>query len=232
MAEEKRMTVVEHLEELRWRMIKAAIALVATTLFSLIFASRFLKILLAPAEGVKPIFLRPTEGFVTYLRVAFISGVALAMPIILYQAIRFIAPGLKSQEKRYLYIILPGATISFVMGIAFAYFAMLPFALRYLLKFGSDIAEAKWAIGEYISFVTTLMLWVGVVFETPLLMFSLAKLGIVTPKMLSRGRKYAALAIAILAAVITPTTDPFNMMVVMVPLLFLYEFGILLAKLA
>jgi len=231
MAEEKRMTLIEHLEELRGRLIKSAIALAVTTLASLIFTGRLLKILVAPA-GIKPIFLRPTEMFVTYMRVALISGTALAMPVIVYQMIRFVLPALKPHERRYLYIIVPGATFSFLLGLAFAYFAMLPFALRYLLSFGGNIAEAKWAIGEYISFVTKLLFWVGVTFETPLLVFFLAKLGVVTPEMLARYRKYAIVAIAVLAAVITPTPDPFNMMVVMVPLLILYEIGVLLAKLA
>ena len=231
MAEEKRMTLIEHLEELRGRLIKSAIALAVTTLASLIFTGRLLKILVAPA-GIKPIFLRPTEMFVTYMRVALISGTALAMPVIVYQMIRFVLPALKPHERRYLYIIVPGATFSFLLGLAFAYFAMLPFALRYLLSFGGNIAEAKWAIGEYISFVTKLLFWVGVTFETPLLVFFLAKLGVVTPEMLARYRKYAIVAIAVLAAVITPTPDPFNMMVVMVPLLALYEIGVLLAKLA
>ena len=231
MAEEKRMTLIEHLEELRGRLIKSAIALAVTTLASLIFTGRLLKILVAPA-GIKPIFLRPTEMFVTYMRVALISGTALAMPVIVYQMLRFVLPALKPHERRYLYIIVPGATFSFLLGLAFAYFAMLPFALRYLLSFGGNIAEAKWAIGEYISFVTKLLFWVGVTFETPLLVFFLAKLGVVTPEMLARYRKYAIVAIAVLAAVITPTPDPFNMMVVMVPLLALYEIGVLLAKLA
>ncbi len=231
MAEEKRMTLIEHLEELRGRLIKSAIALAVTTLASLIFTGRLLKILVAPA-GIKPIFLRPTEMFVTYMRVALISGTALAMPVIVYQMLRFVLPALKPHERRYLYIIVPGATFSFLLGLAFAYFAMLPFALRYLLSFGGNIAEAKWAIGEYISFVTKLLFWVGVTFETPLLVFFLAKLGVVTPEMLARYRKYAIVAIAVLAAVITPTPDPFNMMVVMVPLLILYEIGVLLAKLA
>jgi len=231
MAEEKRMTLIEHLEELRGRLIKSAIALAVTTLASLIFTGRLLKILVAPA-GIKPIFLRPTEMFVTYMRVALISGTALAMPVIVYQMIRFVLPALKPHERRYLYIIVPGATFSFLLGLAFAYFAMLPFALRYLLSFGGNIAEAKWAIGEYISFVTKLLFWVGVTFETPLLVFFLAKLGVVTPEMLARYRKYAIVAIAVLAAVITPTPDPFNMMVVMVPLWALYEVGVLLAKLA
>lgn len=229
---EEEMTLIGHLEELRARLIKSVIALASATLLSLLFAPRLLKILIAPAGDIKPIFLRPTEGFVLYMRVAFISGAALAMPIILYQAIRFIIPGLRANERRYLYVILPGAAFFFLLGVAFAYFVMLPVALKYLLKFGSDIAEAKWAIGEYIPFVTNLMFWVGVVFETPMLMFFLAKFGIVTPKMLSGARRYAWLAIAVLAAIITPTADPFNMLLVMAPLLVLYEFGLLLAKLA
>lgn len=168
MAEEKRMTLIEHLEELRGRLIKSAIALAVTTLASLIFTGRLLKILVAPA-GIKPIFLRPTEMFVTYMRVALISGTALAMPVIVYQMLRFVLPALKPHERRYLYIIVPGATFSFLLGLAFAYFAMLPFALRYLLSFGGNIAEAKWAIGEYISFVTKLLFWVGVTFELSLI---------------------------------------------------------------
>lgn len=229
---EAKMTIIEHLEELRGRLIKSVIALVITTLFSLIFTQRILQILIAPAGGIKPIFLRPTEMFITYMKVALLSGAALAMPVIVYQFIRFVLPALKPGEKRYLIIIIPGATLSFLLGLAFAYFAMLPFALRYLLTFGGDLVEAKWAIAEYISFVTTLLFWVGVVFETPLLIFFLAKIGVITPQMLSRYRKYAILAIAVIAAVITPTPDPFNMMVVMVPLLILYEVGVLLAKLA
>ncbi len=231
MAEEKRMTVVEHLEELRERLIKSAIALAIATLASLAFTGQLLKVLIAPA-GIKPIFLRPTEMFVTYMRVALIAGAALAMPVIVYQMIRFVLPALTPRERRYLFIIVPGATFSFLLGLAFAYFAMLPFALRYLLAFGGDIAEAKWAIGEYISFVTKLLLWVGVTFETPLLVFFLAKLGVVTSGMLSRYRRHAIVAMAVLAAVITPTPDPFNMMVVMLPLWALYEVGVLLAKLA
>ncbi|HAL62501.1 MAG TPA: twin-arginine translocase subunit TatC [Chloroflexi bacterium] len=228
----KRMTIFEHLEDLRGRLIKSVIALLVTTLFSLIFTSRFLKILTAPMGNLQPIFLRPTEMIITYFKIALICGVALAMPVIIYQFVLFILPALKPKEKRYLYIIVPGATISFVIGLLFAYFALLPFAVRYLLSFGGDIARAQWTIGEYIGFVTTILLWIGVAFETPLVIFFLAKVGIVTPAMLSRYRKYAVLAAAVIAAIITPTPDPFNMMIVMVPLYLLYEAGALLAKLA
>jgi sec-independent protein translocase protein TatC len=232
MDDKRRMTIFEHLEELRGRLIKSIIALMVTTLFSLIFTSRFLKLLTAPMGNLQPVFLRPTEMITTYFKIALISGVALAMPVIIYQFVLFILPALKPSERRYLYIIVPGATISFVVGLVFAYFALLPFAVRYLLNFGGDIARAQWTIGEYIGFVTTILLWIGLAFETPLVIFFLAKLGIINPAMLSHYRKYAILAIAVISAVITPTPDPFNMMIVMVPLYLLYEAGVLLAKLA
>jgi len=230
-ADERQMTIIEHLEELRGRIIKCLIALAITTVLSFSFTSRIISVLIAPA-GIKPVFLRPTEMFVTYFRVALLAGVILAMPVIVYQVVQFVSPGLTSSERTYMRIIVPGATLSFVFGVMFAYFAMLPFALRYLLSFGSNLAEAKWAISEYISFVTMLLFWAGIVFEIPLMIFFLARLGIVTPSFLTKNRKFAVLIIAIVAAVITPTPDPFNMGVVMLPLLLMYEVGIMLAKLA
>jgi sec-independent protein translocase protein TatC len=232
MTEGKAMTIIEHLEELRDRLIKSAIALTVATLFSFVFAKKFLEILIAPMGQTLPVSPSPTTTIVVFARVALISGVALAMPVLVYQLISFIAPGLKRQEKRYLYLALPGATLSFVAGAAFAYFVMLPTAIPFLKGFLSDIIEPNWFIDKYISFTTSLLFWVGVSFETPLLIFFLAKLGIVTPEVLSRYRKYAILVIAVLAAVITPTPDPFNMLLVMAPLILLYEIGILLAKLA
>lgn len=228
---EGQMTIVEHLDELRDRLIKALIALAITTVLSFAFTSQILRLLIAPA-GIKPVFLRPTEMFITYFRVALLAGVILAMPALVYQAVQFVLPGLRRSERSYLLVIVPGATLSFVVGVSFSYFLMLPYALRYLLSFGGDLAEAKWAIGEYISFVTTMMFWSGMVFETPLILFFLARLRIITPQFLTRNRKFAVLIIAVVAAVITPTPDPFNMGLVMVPLLLMYEIGILLAKLA
>jgi sec-independent protein translocase protein TatC len=232
MTDEKEMTLFEHLEELRERLIKSAIALLITTVFSLLFSTQLIKIILAPAGNVRPVFLRPTEGVLTYFRVALLAGVALALPAITYQMARFVLPGLRPNEKRFLMLLLPGAAMSFVAGAAFAYFVMLPPSLRFLLSFGSEIAEATWAIGEYITFVTNLMFWTGVIFEAPLLAFFLAKLGIVTSEMLSSNRKYALLVNAIVAAVITPTPDPFNMMLVMAPLIVLFEVSVWVTRLA
>ena len=232
MAEDREQSIIEHLEELRGRLVKSAIALTVTTLFSFIFARQFLRLLIAPMGETPPVSLSPTTNIVVFAKVALISGVALSMPVLVYQLISFIAPGLTRQEKRYLYLILPGATISFVVGVAFAYFAMLPRTIPFLKGFLSDVIQPSWSIDKYISFITFLLFWVGVSFETPLLIFFLAKLGIVTPASLSHYRKYAILAIAVISAVITPTPDPFNMIFVMLPLIVLYEIGILLARLA
>jgi sec-independent protein translocase protein TatC len=203
-----------------------------TTLLSFVFARQFLQLLIVPMGETPPVSSSPTTNIAVFTKVALISGVALAMPVLVYQLIGFVAPGLTRREKRYLYLILPGATLSFVVGIAFAYFVMLPTAIPFLKGFLSDIIEPTWFIDRYVSFITSLLFWVGLSFETPLLIFFLAKLGVVTPEVLSRYRKYAILVIAVLSAVITPTPDPFNMILVMGPLILLYEIGILLAKLA
>jgi len=229
--DEAPMTIVEHLEELRRRLIWSLLALVIGTIVSLAFTTPIMRFLIAPA-GIKPIFLRPTEMFLTYFKVALFGGVILAMPILVYQLIRFVWPGLQTSERKYMVGIVPAATLSFVIGVAFTYFVLLPYALDYLLSFGGDLVEAQWAISEYVTFVTTLLFWSGVVFETPLIMFFLARLRIITPQFLSKYRRYAIVIIAVIAAVITPTPDPFNMGLVMVPLLLMYEIGVLLAKLA
>ncbi len=226
------MPLMEHLKELRNRLFRAFIALLITTLLSLIFTRQVLIFLIVPMGATAPQALKPTESIGNYMKVALICGVTLAMPFIVYQIGRFTAPGLTKKERRYLFVLVPGATICFVAGVAFAYFVMLPTAIPFLQGFMADIIKQQWAIGEYLSFVTSLLFWIGLAFELPLFVYFLAKLGIVDAKMLSKNRKYAVVIIAILAAVITPTVDPLNMALVMGPLIVLYEIGVLLAKLA
>ena len=230
--QQQELTLLQHLVEFRDRLVRAAIALVVTTLFSLIFARRALQLLIAPTGGSQPVALHPTENIVIYFKVALILGLVLAMPVIIYQFIRFIVPGLTPQEQRYLYVVVPGATVSFALGVAFAGLVMLPFSIHYLQGFMSDLIKPTYSIDRYISFVTTVLFWVGLSFETPLVIFFLAKMGVVNAQLLSRNRKYAILVVAVLAAVITPTPDPFNMLIVMAPLIVLYEIGVLLARLA
>jgi sec-independent protein translocase protein TatC len=231
MAIEGQMSIVDHLEELRSRLLKSIIAITITTLAAFAFTEKIMAYLIAPA-GIKPIFLRPTEMFITYFKISLMTGLIVAMPFLVYQLIQFLWPGLKGVERKYIRLIVPAATFSFVVGVLFTYYIILPFSLRYLVSFGGNLVEAQWAIGEYISFVTTLLFWSGVIFETPLIMFFLSRLGIVTPSFLSKNRKYAILIIAVVAAMITPTPDPFNMGLVMVPLLVMYETGIILSRIA
>lgn len=225
-----KMSIIEHLSELRDRLIKSVLALLVGTVLSLAFTPRFLEFLIAPMGGRRPISLKPTESIIIYFKVALICGAVLAMPVIVYQVIMFLLPGLTKTERKYLRVIVPGATILFAMGVAFASFVMLPFTIKYLQNFLADIIQPTYSIDYYISFVTTMMFWVGVIFETPLIIAFLARVGIVSPQMLTSNRKYAIVLIAVLAAVITPTPDPVNMALVMAPLLVLFEVGIILAK--
>ena len=227
----------EHLLELRRRIFIVLIFMAVGTIGCAFGADYLLSALVAPVGGVKLIALRPTEMFTLYLKIVLAAGLALTVPVIVYQLLRFIEPGLETMQERKLYRILvwwaiPFSGLFFLGGIAFSYFVMLPFSLKYLGGFGGRFAEAQWNISEYISFVLTIILWVGAAFETPLAMFVLSKANIVSSDKFAKVRKFAYVGIAVLAAVITPTPDAFNMLIVMVPLVGLYELGVLLSKLA
>lgn len=227
----------EHLLELRRRIFIVLIFMAVGTIGCAFGADYLLTALVAPVGGVKLIALRPTEMFMLYLKIVLAAGLALTVPVIVYQLLRFIEPGLETMQERKLYRILvwwaiPFSGLFFLGGIAFSYFVMLPFSLKYLGGFGARFAEAQWNISEYISFVLTIILWVGAAFETPLVMFVLSKANIVSSDKFAKVRKFAYVGIAVLAAVITPTPDAFNMLIVMVPLVGLYELGVLLSKLA
>ncbi|MGD8623176.1 MAG: twin-arginine translocase subunit TatC [Anaerolineae bacterium] len=227
------MPLLEHLKELRKRLTWAGLALLITTAVSFFFTPQVFELLMRPLPDEALLqALKPTETLGNYMKVALLSGAVLSMPVIVYQVGRFIAPGLTKEERRYLYLLVPGATLCFVTGVAFAYFVMLPAAIPFLQGFMSEMIRQDWAVGEYLPFVTSLLFWIGIAFELPLFVYFLAKLGIVDADMLSRNRKYAVVIIAILAAVITPTVDPLNMALVMGPLIVLYELGVILARIA
>jgi sec-independent protein translocase protein TatC len=227
---EAQMTLMQHLTELRDRLVKASIALLVATAISFIFASRLVDILTIPVGGREMLqSIEVTENIGIFMRVSLISGVVLAMPVIVYQLIRFIVPGLTREERRYLWIVVPSASLLFLIGVAFAYFVMLRAALPFLLSF-LDIPTAP-RPKSYFGFVARLMFWIGVSFQTPLILAFLARLGVITPETLKKNRKYAIVVIALIAAAITPTVDPVNMMLVMVPLFLLYELGVFLSRL-
>jgi sec-independent protein translocase protein TatC len=224
---------MEHMVELRDRLIKAVLGLAAGSIVGFIFAKQVLQLLIRPLpEAAKVVALTPTDSILSYFKVSLVIGVILAMPVILYQIMQFILPGLYPNEQRYLFYLLPAATVAFAVGAVFAGLVVVPFSVRYLSGFMADIIQPTYQVEGYIGFVTTLMFWIGVVFEMPLVLFFLAKLHIIDYRKLSGARKYAIVIIAVLAAVITPTPDPFTMMLVMIPLVILYEIGVQLARVA
>jgi sec-independent protein translocase protein TatC len=229
--------VTEHLIELRFRTIKAGLALIAASMVSVLFTGKVMQLLVRPAGDLKPVFLRPTELFFTYFKVALMIGVLLALPYILFQILAFISPAMEdAKEKRYfrnliLFGTVPG-TIFFIAGVVFCYTVMLPFALGYLQSFGADIAKPEWTIASYISFVLTFLLGMGLVFETPLIMFIAAKIGFMSARKYISYWRHAVVLIFVVAAVVTPTPDPFNLCLVAAPLLLLYGLGIVLSRFA
>ena len=232
MKEEARMSILDHLAELRDRLMKAVIALAVGVVAGTFVAPRLLRLLVAPLGEQVPIAIAPTEAPAVFFKVSLVIGLVVAMPVIVYQVFRFVAPGLRPNEKRYIIIGAPVAALSFAAGVVFASFVLIPAAMPFLRGFLAGIVEQRYSINNYISFVSTVLLWAGLVFETPLVMFFLAKLGVATPKGFGKARRVVVIGAAAAAAVITPTTDPVNMLLIMGPFLLLYELGILLARFA
>ncbi len=231
MQEEHEMTIFEHLAELRQRLIIAGLAILGGMCIALFFTWPVIDLLTKPA-GVQLSALRPTETFTVYMKVALTVGTALAMPVIIWQALLFVLPALHKHERRFLIFAVPGVTLSFCIGLTFGFLVVIPAAVRFLQGFGSDVVKANWSFEEYVSFVSSFLFWVGVTFETPLVLFTLAKMGVVTVAQLSRYRKYALLTAFIIAAIITPTPDPLNQTIVAIPIYLLYELGVLMARFA
>jgi len=225
------MTLLEHLEELRDRLIRSAIAVFAGAFIAAAFTNQILTLLIIP-YGEKLQILGPTEGIAIFFRVALTAGLVLAMPYLIYQFLMFILPGLEENEKRYVRWGVPVATLLFLIGVAFAWFILVPTAIGFLSTFQDDIFRAEWQSKQYIPFVTSIVFWIGVSFETPLILFIMTKVGLVTPQFLMKQWRFAVIIIAIVAAMITPTIDPFNMALVMLPLFALYGLSILLSYLA
>jgi sec-independent protein translocase protein TatC len=225
------MTLLEHLTELRDRLVRSAIVVFVTTMLAAAFTRNILDLLVVP-YGHRLQVLGPTEGIIIYFRVALTSGLVLSMPYLVYQLLMFILPGLEENEKRYIKWGVPSASLLFLIGVAFAWFIMIPAAVGFLSTFQTDLFIQDWQSKEYIPFVTSLLFWIGVSFETPLIIFIMAKVGLVTPQFLIKQWRFAVVIIAIAAAMITPTVDPFNMALVMLPLFALYGLSILLSYLA
>ncbi len=199
--------------------------------FSFAFARQLIEFLTQPLGGSQALVsIEVTENIAIYMRVALLSGVILAMPVIVYQVLSFVLPGLQGREKRWLLLGVPVASLLFFGGVTFAWFVLLPTAVPFLVNF-LDITTQVRPL-NYFDFITRIMFWLGLSFEMPLIAMILAKFGLVTARKLISGWRYAVVAIAVAAAAVTPTVDPVNMGLVMLPLAGLYLVSILLAAIA
>jgi sec-independent protein translocase protein TatC len=213
------------------------IAVVIGAGVSVVYFKPIVEILIRPAEGYLsntggPIYTEVTELLGVTVKVAMLGGLVLSLPILTYEIVAFVAPGLTRKEKGYLIFMVPGALVCFAIGAAFAYFALLPPMLKFLLTYANDVAVPMIRISTYVNLVVMLIFWMGLIFETPLIMFTLAKAGVIDADTMAKGRRLIVVVAFLLGAVITPTFDPVNQTMVAIPFLLLYELGLRLARFA
>lgn len=225
------MTFWEHVEELRGRLFIALVALALATGASFTFADQLIYLLAEPVGSIDTLqSIEVTENVAVFMRVALLSGFAISLPVILYELMAFILPGLKKNEKRWVFTAIFFGTILFFAGAAFSYLVMLPVSVRFLIEFLA--VETKPRLSSYINFITNLIFWMGMAFQFPIVIFTLAKLRVVSVQALAKGWRYSLVIIAVLAAMITPTVDPVNMAILMAPLFVLYLLSVLFAYIA
>ncbi len=223
--------LIEHIEALRRHLLRSILALIITTGISFAFANRVLEWLAKPIGGTGALqAIEVTESIGSFMRVSLMSGFVLAFPYILVEFFSFVNPGLKRQERVFILVAAPMALVLFLAGLAFSYYVMLPAALPFLLNFLGITTVPR--PSNYIRFVTGLMFWIGIAFQFPLIIYVLARLGVVRARTLVDGWRVAIVGIAVLAAAVTPTIDPVNMALVMAPMSALYFLSIGLAAMA
>jgi len=246
--EEYKMPLTEHLTELRKRIFISLGSVLLIFLASFNFSGEIFGALTLPLKAEmklsvttpyiqfteKPatslVFLAPAEAFWMHFKVAFMAAVVLSLPVIFVQFWKFISPGLLPKEKKYFLPFLFSAVILFTVGAVFCFVIVLPFAMTFLLGYKTAQLTPMLSVGSYIDFCLKFILAFGAIFELPLVIIFLTRFGIVTPSTLARNRKYAVLAAFLIAAVLTPTPDAFNQILMAIPIILLYEVGILLSR--
>ncbi|MFC1852005.1 twin-arginine translocase subunit TatC [candidate division CSSED10-310 bacterium] len=229
------MTYIEHLEELRRRLIISFIAILAMTVVCFLFAEELFKILISPLLYALPenkqrlIFTNLPEAFIAHLKIAFVAGLFVSSPIVLLQIWKFIAPGLYPHEKRYAFPFVFFSSSFFMIGGLFCFKQVFPWGFKFFLSFGNEYIEALPKISEYITFSLKLIVVFGLIFQLPILMYFLAKIGLVSGQLLSKNRKYAIMVIFIVAAILTPP-DVITQFMLAGPLIILYEISIVIAR--
>jgi sec-independent protein translocase protein TatC len=233
--DEKKLPLTAHLQELRKRLILSFIALGVGFFVCYAFKESLFDILAAPLIKMMPaggslIFTSVAEAFFTYMKIAFIAGLILTSPFVLYQIWGFVAPGLYQKEKKYVIPFVLGGSLFFALGVLFGYYVAIPIGFKFLLGYATDFIKPMPSMKEYLSFSIKFLLAFGLVFEFPVVLVLLARIGVIDAKTLARQRKYAILLIFVFAAVMTPP-DLISQVLMALPLMGLYELSILLSKL-
>jgi len=218
------MTLLEHLEELRRRILYALVALGVAAVFGFFFAQRVLDLLTRPVPEL--VFLAPAEAFVVQLKVALVTGCFLAAPVVFYHFWRFVRPALLPQEVKYVASAVGVSSVLFAVGVAFAYLVVVPVAMRFLLSFETPKLRPMLSINQYVGTVGAFLLACGVIFQLPVIMFFLTKLRVITPRLLMKNQRIAIVLVVIVAAVLSPP-DVFSQVLMAIPLLALFELGVL-----
>jgi sec-independent protein translocase protein TatC len=229
------MSFLDHIEELRWRIIYSLIGVLIFTIAAWIFIDPIIEVvLLKPARDANASLqnLRPFGQLFLYVQVAIVVGIVVSLPNIFYQLWQFITPALKKREQKYIIWIVFFSTFCFLSGIAFAYFVMLPLTMKFAAQFGTAEIANEFAIDEYMSIIISVMLAAGLVFELPMISFFLSRLGILTPTFMRKYRRHSFVIILILSAFLTPGADPVSQVILAVPLVLLYEISIFISKIS
>jgi sec-independent protein translocase protein TatC len=227
------MSFIEHLEELRGRLIRSLVALVIGTLLCWGFRTQIFRFLTQPLRqsqpGIQFIAIAPAEAFLLYMKMAVFVGIFVAMPYVLYQVWAFVSPGLHAHERRYVLPFIFFGSVFFIGGGLFGHYLLFPMTFGFLATFGGEEIKLMPRVEEYFSFYSWFLLGIGLIFQTPVVIFVLSRIGLVTPRFLMRHFKYAVLIAFIVAAVITPTPDAVTQSALALPMLALYLLGVLVA---
>lgn len=226
------MSFLDHLEELRSRIIKSLYSVVILSVVAYIFSVRLLNFILRPLPGNQAVyFLSPTEAFSTRIKISLIAGIILSVPVIFYHLWKFVVPGLFAKEVKVIVPVVISSTFFFLVGASFCFLMVLPVSIKFLMGFGTDKLKPMIQIKDYISFVCYMSLAFGAVFELPVISYFLGRIGLISAKTFIKGRRYAIVIILIVAGVVTPTPDAFTQLMLAGPLYLLYEISIIVLKL-
>ncbi|SHG89787.1 Sec-independent protein translocase TatC [Thermosyntropha lipolytica DSM 11003] len=229
---EDKQTIIEHLEDLRKSLLISIVAIIIAAVFAFYYSEQILSIIMSPLTSLNEnlIVTGVTEAFFVKLKLSFLAGFVIAFPVVVWALWRFIKPALYPHERKYVYILFPITIGLFVGGVLFAYFGILKLILNFFIYIAGENLETMFKVDQYVSFVLAFTLPFGIVFELPVVVFFLSKLGIISHEAMARNRKYALLVIVILAAALTPGPDPFSQMMMAIPVYLLYEISIWIAR--